>query len=66
MEAELSGLEQKLAELLRHYGVLRQENAELRREINALRKDHERLMYRMNEAAQRLGTLLENLPEEET
>ncbi len=64
MDAELGALERKLEDLLRHYAQLRAENADLRAQLNSLRKEHDRITLRMNEAAQRLDTLLENLPEE--
>jgi cell division protein ZapB len=63
MDAELAGLEQKIALLLNDYNRLRAENASLRRELARAQDQGRLLADKMAAASSRLDLLLQRLPE---
>jgi chromosome segregation ATPase len=63
MDAELAGLEQKLALLLADYHRARAENESLKREIARAHERYRALAARMSAATTRLDSLLQQLPE---
>ena len=66
MDAELAGLEQKLALLLADYHRARAENESLKREIARAQERYRALAARMSAATTRLDSLLQQLPESTT
>lgn len=63
MDAELSGLEHKLASLLADYNRLRAENDSIKRELGRAQEQNRALTARINAASTRLDSLLRQLPE---
>ena len=63
MDAELAGLEHKLAALLADYHRLRAENESLTREVARAHEQSRALSDKMAAASARLDTLLQRLPE---
>jgi chromosome segregation ATPase len=63
MDAELAGLEQKLALLLADYHRARAENESLKRELARAQERYRALAARMSAATTRLDSLLQQLPE---
>jgi len=63
MDAELAGLEQKVALLLADYHRVRAENESLKRELARAQEQHRALAARMAAATTRLDSLLQQLPE---
>ena len=63
MDAELAGLEQKLALLLADYHRARAENESLKRELARAQERYRVLAARMAAATTRLDSLLQQLPE---
>jgi len=63
MDAELAGLEQKLALLLADYHRVRAENESLKRELARAQERYRALAARMSAATTRLDSLLQQLPE---
>ena len=63
MDAELAGLEQKLALLLADYHRARAENESLKRELARAQERYRVLAARMSAATTRLDSLLQQLPE---
>ncbi len=63
MDAELSGLEQRLAALLGEYNRLRAENDSLKRELGRAHEQNRSLAARIAAATSRLDSLLQQLPE---
>ena len=63
MDAELAGLEEKLALLLADYHRVRAENESLKRELARAQERYRTLAARMSAATARLDSLLQQLPE---
>jgi len=63
MDAELAGLEQKLASLLADYHRARAENESLKRELARAQERYRVLAARMAAATTRMDSLLQQLPE---
>ncbi len=63
MDADLAGLEQKLATLLADYHRLRAENESLKRELGRSMEQNRSLNSRIAAASARLDSLLQQLPE---
>ena len=66
MEADLIILEEKLNSLLALCQTLRAENAQLRQSLGQAQDDAEQLRNNMTLAGQRLKTLIDRLPQDET
>ena len=66
MDAELSGLEQKLAQLLQRLNALRVENRDLRQALAARTDENARLGEKLAAAKTRIEALLKQIPETET
>ncbi len=64
MEADLAGLEQKLATLIAHTRALRAANASLRRDLAAAVETNRALAMRMQAATARLDALMARIPAE--
>jgi uncharacterized protein (TIGR02449 family) len=60
----LSALEQNINDMLSDYQRLRQENRDLRAQLAARVDDVAKLNMRLNNAAQKLETLIRHLPAE--
>jgi len=65
METELKSLEEKIFLLLRLYQDMRMENNELRKELADTYAQNEKLNEKICVAADRLETLLLNMPDNE-
>ena len=65
MDAELNGLEDRVAQLIELTQRLRGENRALRQELAQAASDNKRLSEKVEAARARLQTLLAKLPEEE-
>jgi hypothetical protein len=65
METELKSLEEKIFLLLRLYQDMRMENNELRKELADTYAQNEKLNKKIYVAADRLETLLLNMPDDE-
>jgi regulator of replication initiation timing len=63
MDADLAGLEHKLAALLAEYHRLRAENESLKRELARAHEQSVALSEKMATASSRLDSLLRRLPE---
>jgi cell division protein ZapB len=63
MDAEIAGLEHKLAALLAEYHRLRAENESLQRELARAQEQSRALSEKMATASLRLDSLLQRLPE---
>ena len=66
MEADLIILEEKLNSLLALCQNLRAENTQLRQSLTQAQDDAEQLKNNMTLAGQRLKTLIDRLPQDET
>jgi cell division protein ZapB len=66
MDAELSALEQKLAQVVQRLEVLREENRELRQQVAARTDENSRLNEKLNAARTRIEALLKQIPETES
>ncbi len=66
MDSELSGLEQRVAQLVQRLGVLRAENRELRQQLAARTDENARLAEKLSAAKSRIEALLKQIPETET
>ncbi len=66
MDAELSGLEQRLAQLIQRLEALRAENLELRQQLAARTDENARLGEKLSAAKSRIEALLKQIPETET
>ena len=66
MEADLIILEEKLNSLLALCQKLRSENTQLRQSLTQAQDDAEQLKNNMTLAGQRLKTLIDRLPQDET
>src|SRR6185312_1519711 len=66
MDAELSGLEAKLAQLLQRLNALRMENRDLRQTLAARTDENARLGEKLAAAKTRIEALLKQIPETET
>ncbi|GIX29096.1 MAG: hypothetical protein KatS3mg123_2977 [Burkholderiales bacterium] len=64
MDAELTALDEKIAQLVELCQRLRTQNSELRQKVAALEDENKRLRDRMAKARARLEGLVEKLPEE--
>lgn len=60
---DISGLEQRLEQLLGHFARLRAENQDLRTRVASLEGENKRLHDKIEAAATRIETLMEGLPE---
>jgi regulator of replication initiation timing len=63
MESELQSLEAKLAQLIAATRKLRVDNQSLRQQLAQQIDDNKRTKARLDEAAKRLESLLEQIPE---
>jgi cell division protein ZapB len=65
MEADLKALEQKLTQFLELCQRLRVDNQQLRQQLASVMNDNKQLSEKIGTAANRLETLLNQIPEEE-
>jgi cell division protein ZapB len=66
MDAELSDLEAKLAQMLQRLKVLREENRDLRQQLAARTDENVRLGEKLAAAKTRIEALLKLIPETES
>jgi cell division protein ZapB len=66
MDAELSSLEEKLAQVVQRLKVLREENRDLRQQLAARTDESSRLSEKLNAARTRIEALLKQIPETES
>jgi cell division protein ZapB len=66
MDADLSALEEKLAQLVQRLKTLREENRELRQQLAARADENVRLGEKLGAAKSRIEALLKQIPETET
>jgi len=66
MEAELSALEEKLAQVVQRLELLREENRELRQQVAERTDENSRLNEKLNAARTRIEALLKQIPETES
>jgi len=66
MDADLSALEEKLAQLVQRLQALREENRELRQQLAARADENARLGEKLGAAKSRIEALLKQIPETET
>jgi uncharacterized protein (TIGR02449 family) len=66
MDSELSGLEEKLAQLVQRLNALRTENRDLRQQLAARTDENARLGEKLAAAKARIEALLKQIPETET
>lgn len=66
MESDLSGLEQKLAQLIARFEALRSDNRELRQQLAARADENVRLAEKLAAAKTRIEALLKIIPETES
>ncbi len=66
MDAELAGLEQKLAQLVQRLNALRAENRDLRQQLAARTDENSRLAEKLAAARTRIEALLKQIPETES
>ncbi len=66
MDAELDGLEEKLAQLVRRLESLRDENRELRQQLANRTDENARLGEKLGAAKSRIEALLKQIPETES
>lgn len=66
MDSELSGLEQKLGQLVQRLNALRAENRELRQALAARTDENARLGEKLAAAKTRIEALLKQIPETES
>lgn len=64
MDAELSGLEERLKQLIRLTERLRDENGALRQQLATAQNDNKLLRDRVTAARTRIETLLDRLPQD--
>jgi regulator of replication initiation timing len=65
MEAELTLLEARLADLIDAYKSLRMENSELAARVKTLQMDNQRSAEKLARAAAQIESILARLPEDE-
>lgn len=63
MEQELNALDSKVSQVTAALWAIRQENQELRGRVATLEDENRRLSQRMEEAARRLESLVDKVPE---
>jgi cell division protein ZapB len=66
MDADLSALEERLAQLVQRLKALREENRELRQQLAARADENARLGEKLGAAKSRIEALLKQIPETET
>ena len=66
MDADLSALEERLAQLVQRLKALREENRELRQQLAARADENVRLGEKLGAAKSRIEALLKQIPETET
>ena len=66
MDADLSALEEKLAQLVQRLKALREENRDLRQQLAARADENARLGEKLGAAKSRIEALLKQIPETET
>ena len=66
MDAELSVLEERLAQLVQRLKVLREENRDLRQQLAARTDENARNAEKLNAARTRIEALLRQIPETES
>jgi len=66
MDAELSSLEERLAQLVQRLHVLQEENRELRQQLAARTDENARIGEKLQAARTRVEALLKLIPETET
>lgn len=64
MEAEITLLEQQVQQLVELYDGLKAENRDLRSRLSSLEADNRRLRDKVEVAAARIETVLEQLPQD--
>lgn len=63
MQAELDTLESKLAQMLERYQAMREETLKLRQQMVTLENSNRQLNDRLEEARQRMESLLNRIPD---
>ncbi|MEW5788763.1 MAG: hypothetical protein AB1899_13000 [Pseudomonadota bacterium] len=63
MQAELDTLETKLAQMLERYQAMREETLKLRQQMVILENSNRQLTDRLEEARQRMESLLNRIPD---
>ena len=66
MDADLSALEERLAQLVQRLKALREENRDLRQQLAARADENARLGEKLGAAKSRIEALLKQIPETET
>jgi cell division protein ZapB len=66
MDAQLSDLEERLAQLVLRLKTLREENRDLRQQLAARTDENSRLGEKLGAAKSRIEALLKQIPETET
>lgn len=66
MDAEISALEEKLAQMLQRLKTLREENRELRQQVAARADENARMGEKLAAAKTRIEALLKLIPETES
>ncbi len=66
METELNSLEQKLGQVVELCQRLRTDNQELRQQLASALSENKHLTEKIDTAGERLESLLQRLPEEDT
>jgi cell division protein ZapB len=66
MEAEISALEERLAQVVQRLQALRAENRDLRQQLAARTDENARLTEKLNAARTRIEALLKQIPETES
>jgi cell division protein ZapB len=66
MDAELTALEEKLAQVVQRLKALRGENRDLRQQLAARTDENARLTEKLNAARTRIEALLKQIPETES
>ena len=66
MDAELTSLEERLAQLVQRLRVLREENREIRQQLASKTDENVRIGEKLQAARTRIEALLKQIPETET
>ena len=65
MDADLKALEDKISQLLELCQVMRENNLELKHSLDLLQESEQQLKAKIQQAGERLGHLIDSLPEDE-
>ena len=65
MDADLKALEDKISQLLELCQVMRKNNLELKHSLDLLQESEQQLKAKIQQAGERLGRLIDSLPEDE-